>query len=138
MVCPHPTFDSFDDAVYKRTGWFVIEGLREFFSITATKLDRNKGHFLKGVASSLTAKESYQGFIIDQKTGKVNMLKAFDQPTHPWVLPEDIGNFKAFDEPGLKYPLNSEWFINFGSCNDSSREHALAVERRNSDLVRND
>lgn len=38
VVCPEPEFESTDGEINKRTAWYVIQGLREFFDEEANKL----------------------------------------------------------------------------------------------------
>lgn len=40
VVCPEPEFESLSGEIAKRTGWYVIQGLREFSRMKQTKCAR--------------------------------------------------------------------------------------------------
>ena len=163
VLCPNPDFDCVDGETYKRTGWYIVQGLREFLKIEADKLAArareealkpkptaesgdakahetvkplcNRAEFLYQISSELTADKDHQGFVAHHPTGEVKLFKVVDKPLSDNEIPEDLDGFVPRQEQGFKTMRDGKWTISTELTSNANKDLAQAIVKKNNGLL---
>jgi hypothetical protein len=154
VVCPNSEFECLNAEIYKRTGWYVIQGLREFLESEACKLDEKaqqskstttdgtinqfgaRAEFLHHLSQELTADQDHQGFVAHHPTGKVKLFKVVDKPLSENEIPEDLDGFVPRQEQSFKSMRDGKWTISTLLSSNANKNLAESIIQKNNNLLK--